>query len=393
MQYIALGWLVYRLTHSSLLLGVVGFVGQFPAFFIAPFAGVVADRCNRHKALLIIQIVAMLQATVLSVLVLSDHITIGWVIGLSICLGLINAFDMPIRQSFTYEMLDNKDDLGNAIALNSFMVNMAKLIGPSLAGIIIAVAGEKACFSLNAVSYLAVIAALSRMRVESAPKPTGEFNAFAHFKEGFNYIFHFLPIRYILLLLSLVSFMGVPYQVLMPIFAKDIFRGGPQTLGFLMGSAGAGALLGAFYLAGRRSVLGLGKRITLASAVFGSGLIAFSLCSVLWLAMIFAFTAGLGMMVQMSASNIVLQTIVDEQKRGRTMSFFTMSFLGTVPFGNLFAGLAAEKIGAPATLFIGGVICLLGAIWFRTKLPVIKEIVRPIYVEKGILPRLVEIAV
>lgn len=386
MQSVAIAWLVYRLTNSSYILGLVGFIAQLPSFFISPFAGVVADKHDRHRTLFFIQIISMLQAVVLAVLVLTGHITVFYIIVLSVILGLVMAFDMPVRHSFIVEMLDDRDDLSNAIALNSSMVNMAKLAGPSIAGLIIVIAGEQMCFVLNAVSYLAVIASLSMMKLNHKASKRSTSDVMVYLKEGFCYVRDFVPVRYLLLLLALVTLVGVPYQILMPVFAKDIFHGGARTLGFLMGMSGAGALSATFYLAHRKTVLGLGRRILYACILFGFGLMAFSLSRTLWLSLCLMFVTGVGMMIMLSASNIVIQTIVDEDKRGRVMSFYTMSFLGTMPFGNLFGGMIAERLGAPATLFISGILCVIAAIWFWGRLPVLREHVRPIYVEKGILP-------
>jgi MFS family permease len=266
MQRIALGWLVYRLTNSAFLLGAVGFAGQIPIFFIAPFAGVFADRWNRQRMLILTQTLSMAQALLLSFLVLTGTVSVWQIIALSAFLGVVNAFDMPIRQAFTLEMIENKEDLGNAIALNSSMVNSARLLGPSLAGMLIAVFGEGTCFLLNGISYVAVIAALLAMKINPRPPQPRRPPAMQELKQGFAYAFGFAPIRDVLLLLGLVSLVGMPYTVLMPIFARDILHGGPHVLGFLMGASGIGALAGAVYLASRKSVLGLGKIIPLAEA-------------------------------------------------------------------------------------------------------------------------------
>ena len=348
-----------------ILLGMVVFLGQIPSFVLTPFAGVIADRHNRRHILVATQTLAMLQALILSILVLTNSIKVWQIIALSVFLGLINSFDIPVRQAFTIEMIETKEDLGNAIALNSSMVNGARLIGPSLAGIIIATLGEGLCFLLNAISYIAVIVSLLAMKINEKKIKSSHPHVLHGLKEGFVYAFNFAPIRYILILLSLVSLTGVPYQVLMPVFAKDIFHGGPQTLGFLMAMAGVGALIGAIYLAGRRSVLGLGKIIVLASGVFGLGLIVFSRSRVLWFSMLVICVAGFAMMVQMAASNTILQTIVEEDKRGRVMSFYTMAFMGMTPFGGLLAGALASKISAPNTLLFGAFV----AYWVRLSLP------------------------
>lgn len=367
MQQIAMSWLVYRITNSPLLLGFVGFIGQLPAFLCTPFAGVIADRHHRHRILIITQTLAMAQAFVLSILVLTGRIEVWHIIALSVFLGLVNAFDIPVRQAFTVEMIDKKDDLANAIALNSSMVNMARLIGPSIAGILIAAAGEGICFLLNAVSYIAVIASLLAIKIKPRTIPPSDKHVLHDLREGFIYAFSLKPIRAILILLALVSLMGVPYQLLMPIFARDIFHGGPKTLGFLMAMAGIGALAGAVYLAGRKSVVNFGKIIAMAAGIFGLGLIALALSKILWFSLIVIAVTGFAMMIQVAASNTVLQTVVAEDKRGRIMSLYTMSFMGMAPFGSLMAGSMADKFGAPNTLIAGGICCIIGALVFRGK--------------------------
>ena len=386
MQQIAMSWLVYRLTNSAFLLGLVVFFGQIPAFILMPFAGVIADRHNRRNILVITQSLAMLQAFILSALVLTNRIEVWQIIILSMFLGLVNSLDMPVRQAFTVEMIENREDLGNAIALNSSMVNAARLIGPSVAGIVIAALGEGLCFLLNAVSYIAVIVSLAAMKIERKKTAAAHPHVLRGLKEGFVYAFNFIPIRYILILLGLVSLTGMPYQVLMPVFARDIFHGGPATLGFLTAMAGIGALIGAFYLAGRKSVIGLIKIIALTAGVFGLGLIIFAQSRTLWFAMLIICISGFAMMVQMASSNTILQTIVEEHMRGRVMSFYTMAFMGMAPFGGLMAGSLASKIGAPKTLILGGICCVLGAFIFAGKLPLIKQRARPIYIKKGIIP-------
>jgi MFS family permease len=387
MTRIATSWLVYRLTGSELLLGVVGFAGQIPSFLLAPFAGVLVDRWNRHRLLVATQALAMLQSLALALLALSGTINIHHLIWLSVLQGIINAFDMPARQAFVVEMIERREDLPNAIALNSSMVNAARLVGPSVGGVIIAAVGEGWCFMIDAVSYLAVIASLLAMSVAPrALKQMKERNMLRQLREGWTYAARFAPIRDVLIMLALVSLVGMPYTVLMPVFANQVLRGGPNTLGLLMAASGVGALLGALFLASRKSVLGLGKYIPLTAAAFGAGLVAFSFSRSLWLSMLLMVVTGLGFMVQMAASNTVLQTIVDEDKRGRVMSFYTMAFMGTAPFGSLLAGGVAERIGAPLTLMLGGVGCVLGAIWFALTLPKLRRDVRPIYVKIGILP-------
>ncbi len=390
MQRIAISWLVYRLTNSMFLLGFVGFATQMPTFLLGPIAGVAADRFNRYRILLITQIFAMIQAVIFAILVLTDTIRVWEIVVLGSVLGIINAFDTPSRQSLMVDMIEDRSDLSNAIALNSSMVNGARLIGPSIAGILIAAFGEGVCFLSNAISYIAVIAALLGMRLKIVESIRSKQDLFGHFKDGFKYAFGFPPIRSVLMLISLISLMGMPYTVLMPIFARDILGGGAHTLGFLMASAGAGALLGAFYLASRKTVVGLGKVVPTAAALFGCGLILFSISRQTWLSMILLFFAGMGMMVQMAASNTILQTIVDDDKRGRVMSFYAMSFFGMVPLGNLLAGSLASSIGPSWTIVMGGLSCMIGAAVFMRKLPVYRKMVRPIYIRKGIIPEVAE---
>jgi len=328
------------------------------------------------------------QALLLALLVLTETVTVWQIIALSAFLGIVNAFDMPIRQSFILEMIENKEDLGNAIALNSSMVNSARLLGPSLAGLLIAAVGEGICFLLNGLSYVAVIAALIAIKTRPRPAKPRRTNALYQLRQGFTYAFGFAPIRDILLFLGLMSLTGMPFTVLMPIFAKDILHGGPNVLGFLMGASGIGALAGALYLASRKSVLGLGKLIPLAAGCFGAGLVGFSLSRYFWLSLALMLITGFGMIVQMAASNTILQTIVDDDKRGRVMSFYTMAFVGITPLGSLLEGFAASLMGAPATLFASGLICVLGAAVFARQLPVLRKAVRPIYVKMGIIPEI-----
>jgi MFS family permease len=388
MTQIATSWLIYRLTNSALLLGVVGFVGQIPSFLFAPIAGVIVDRWNRHRLLVATQTLAMAQSLALATLTLTGFVKIWHVIALSAFQGMINVFDMPARQAFVVEMVEKREDLSNAIALNSLMVNAARLLGPSLAGVVIAAVGEAWCFMLDGVSYLAVIASLLLMTLPRAvAERIEEENLFRQFREGWNYIVGFRPIRNILLLLALMSLVGMPYTVLMPIFASDILGGGPYMFGWLMAASGVGALIGALFLAARKTVLGLGKFIPAMAGVFGAGLIAFSFSRALWLSLLLRVVTGLGFMAQMAVSNTLLQTIVEEDKRGRVMSFYTAAVMGTMPFGSLLAGAVAARIGAPHTLLISGICCIAGALWFTKTLPSLRRDVRPIYVRKRILPK------
>ena len=386
MTRIATAWLVYRLTHSAFLLGVAGFSLQIPILLLGPFAGVWVDRLDRHRVLVITQVLSMIQSFWLAALALSGRITVPEIIALSLFQGAINAFDMPARQAFVVQMVEDRADLSNAIALNSSMVNGARLIGPSLAGIIIAAFGEGYCFLVDGFSYIAVIVSLLLMHITRQQAHSHRSRVSSELKEGWSYVSHFAPIRSILLLLGLISLVGMPYSVLMPIFAGNVLHGGPHTLGFLMGAAGVGALIGALALATRRSVVGLGRVVAMTSAGFGAGLVAFSTSRWLPLSMLLMMVTGFCMMTQMASSNTILQTIVDEDKRGRVMSFYSMAFQGTAPFGSLIAGAAASRFGAPHTLMIGGSLCVVGAAWFCTELPKIRAIVRPIYRKMGIIP-------
>ena len=384
MTRVATSWLVYRLTGSALLLGVVGFAGQIPTFLLAPFAGVLVDRLNRRKMLVWTQALAGLQSLALAVLTIAKVINIQEVIWLSVFQGLINAFDMPGRQAFLVQMVEDKQDLGNAIALNSSMVNMARLVGPALAGLVIGAVGEGYCFLIDGISYLAVIASLLMMRLNVAPARVSAAPMLEQLKEGWTYVHTFRPIRTILLLFALISLMGMPFMVLMPIFASKVLRGGPHTLGFLLGASGVGALISAISLALRKSVRGLTTMIQISAGVFGLGLICFGLSRVLLLSLFLMLIVGFGMMQGLAASNTVIQTLVPEDKRGRVMSYYTMAFVGMTPFGSLLAGALAHRLGAPHAVMITGAFCVAGAVWFSTQLKSIRKIMRPIYVEMGI---------
>ena len=386
MTRIATSWLVYRLTGSALLLGTISFAGQIPTFLFAPFAGVWVDRLDRRQVLVWTQTLSMVQSLALAALTLSHHITIHWLLALSVMQGIINAFDMPGRQAFMVQMVEDRRDLSNAIAINSSMVNMARLVGPSLAGMLIAVSSEGWCFLVDGISYLAVIASLLLMRLPAAVVKRKVTSTLTELKVGWIYVSEFLPVRTILLLFAVVSLMGMPFVVLMPIFAARVLHGGPHTLGFLMGAMGVGALVSALSLAARKSVRGLVKMIPIAAAVFGLGLIGFGLSRVFWLSMIMLLVAGAGMMQGMAGSNTVIQTIVPEDKRGRVMSYYTMAFVGMAPFGSLLAGSLAHMAGAPWTVIANGSLVLLSAAWFATRLPKVRREIRPIYQEMGILP-------
>jgi MFS family permease len=382
----ATSWLVYRLTGSSLMLGVVGFAGQIPGFALGPFAGAYLDRWNRHKVLVTTQAISMAQSFVLAGLTLSGHITVEAIIALNAVQGMVNAFDMPARQTFLVTMIEDKEDLANAIAMNSSMFNAARLVGPSVAGILIATSGEGLCFLVDGVSYLAVIIALVAMKGLKQPSMRLDVKVTAQFLEGWRYVFGFRPIRSLILLLAFICLVGVPFSVLMPVFATDVLGGGPGTLGTLMTAVGCGALGGALWLASRKSVIGLGRIILLSTGVFSAGLVMFSFSRSLPVSVAALAITGCGMMVTMASSNTVIQTIVDEEKRGRVMSFYTMSFLGTAPFGSLLAGSLSTRLGAPHTVLLSGLMCFAATIWFSQELPEIRKVVRPIYIRMGILP-------
>jgi MFS family permease len=389
MQQVAQAWLVYELTGSKFWLGFVGFCGQAPALVLAPFAGVLADRWNRHRLLLVTQTFMMFQAFSMAALALSGTADVPSIVALSLVLGVANVFDMTTRQAFYTEMIDRPEDLANAIALNSSMVNGSRLVGPALAGLLLAQTSAGVCFLVNGFSYLAVLAALLAMRLEPRPFLHHRVRVLAGLREGLAYALGFAPMRAILLLLALVSLMGMSYSVLLPAFAREVLQGGPSTFGLLSAASGVGALAGALLLAARQSVLGLGRWIALTPALFGAALVGFSLSRTLWLSLPLPGVAGFAVMVQMAASNTVLQTIVDEDKRGRVMSLYTMAFLGTAPLGSLLAGWLAEVIGAPNMVLLGGACCAAGALLFAAQLPQLREKVRPIYVRMGILPELV----
>jgi MFS family permease len=385
MTRVATSWLVYRLTGSALLLGIVGFAGQIPTFLFASFAGVLVDRLDRRKILVWTQTLASLQSFALAVLTLAHRINIHEIIALSILQGMINAFDMPGRQAFLMQMVEDKLDLGNAIAINSSMVNMARLIGPALAGLIIGAAGEGYCFTIDGVSYLAVIASLLMIRVKIAPSSNVRTSMWDQLKEGWIYVAGFPPVRIILTLFALLSLMGMPFTVLMPIFASSVLHGGPHTLGFLLGASGIGALVSAVSLAVRKNVRGLTTMIQISAALFGFGLICFGLSRALWLSMLLMLVVGFGMMQGMAASNTIIQTLIPEDKRGRVMSYYTMAFVGMAPFGSLLAGALADKFGAPHAVMITGAFCVAGSVWFTTQLKSIRTVMRPIYIELGII--------
>lgn len=385
MQQIGLSWLVYDLTKSAFWLGVVSFSTQLPTLFVAPLAGVLSDRWNRHRTLLVTQSVAMLQAVALVVLAWNSQIQVWQIILLGIVLGIVNAFDMPTRQAFVTDMVPNREDLPNAIAVNSSIVNAARLVGPFVAGLLIAAGGALSCFVVNAVSYVPVLGALLAMR-NLPVRPTTHTNSILEgLVEGFRYGLGFRPIRVLLLMMSLVSLAGISLSVLLPLFAHEILQGGPQLFGMLTGASGCGALTSALYLASRKSVLGLGNKMGWATATFGVAIIGFGFSRSIPLSLILLYVSGFSMMLQMAACNTLLQTITTENMRGRVMSLYMMAFMGTAPLGSLLAGIVADRYGAPIALLAGGLSCIAGAIVFARQLPRMRAEVRPIYEQAGIV--------
>jgi MFS family permease len=387
MTRLATGWLVYRLTDSALLLGVVSFAGQIVAFLVGPFAGVWVERLNRRKLLVWTQAAAAAQSLAMAALTLAHVITLWEIIALAALQGLINAFDMPARQSFLVQMVEDRSDLGNAIAINSSMANGARLIGPAIAGMVIAGFGEGWCFLIDGISYFAVIASLLMMRIRYAEFRGKARSMIVQMREGWDYVRTFRPIRTILILFALTSLMGFPYGVLLPVFATKVLHGGAHTLGWLTGASGVGALASAISLAVRRSVVGLTRMLQVATAMLGVALILFGLSHTLWLSLVLMVFAGFGLIQNASVSNTIIQTLVSEDKRARVMSYYTMAFFGAAPFGSLLAGTLAQQIGAPHTVILTGACCIVGAIWFTSELPKVRAVMRPIYQEMGLIPR------
>ncbi|MDZ8083584.1 MAG: MFS transporter [Nostoc sp. DcaGUA01] len=385
MTQLATIWLVYDLTNSPLMLGVVGFSSQIPSFFLAPFGGVFVDRFSRYRTLIGTQILAMIQSLALAALALTGTIQVWQIIALSLFQGFINALDAPARQAFVPELVERREDLANAIAINSTMVNGARLIGPAIGGLLIASIGTAYCFLIDGLSYIAVIAALLAMKIKPWKNSVTDGNPLQKVKEGFVYAFSFPPIRAVLLLSALVSLLGLQNTILVPVIAEEVLKGGAETLGFLMAASGVGALSGGIYLATRQTILGIGKLIALAPAILGIGLISFSFSRFLPLSLFTMLFVGLGTILQIAASNTFLQTIVEEDKRGRLMSLYTMSFLGMIPVGNLLGGVLANRFGATNTLIFDGIACIICSIIFSKQLPTLRQIMRPIYEKKGIL--------
>jgi len=386
MTKLATSWLVYRMTRSALLLGVVSFSGQIVAFLLGPFAGVWVERLNRRKLLVWTQALAAVQSLALAALTLAHVINLWEIIALTALQGLINAFDMPGRQSFLVQMVEDRNDLSNAIAINSSMANGARLIGPAFAGLVIAAFGEGWCFLIDGVSYFAVIASLLMMRIKPWNIRRTASSMLEQLREGWDYVRTFAPIRTILLLFALMSLMGYSYSVLLPLFAEQVVHGGAATLGWLTGASGIGAFVSALSLAIRKSVVGLTGILQIATAMLGAALILFGLSHTLWLSLVLMVFVGFGLIQTASVSNTIIQSLVPEDKRARVMSYYMMAFFGASPFGSLLAGVLAHRIGAPHTVMLTGASCLAGSLWFAFERPKLRVVMRPIYEQLGLLP-------
>jgi MFS family permease len=385
---IATSWLVYRLTGSELLLGINAFASQIPLLILTPLGGVLADRWSRHRILVVTQVLSAIQSLALGVLTLTGNITVLQIILLQLFQGMVNSFDTPARQAFVVDMVEAREDLPNAIALNSAMFNSSRIIGPSVGGILIAAIGEGWCFLADAVSYVAVIASLLAMRLRPPGTARMPLPLLQELRDGLAYAIGFPPARALLTNVALVSILGMPYATLMPVFASRILQGGPGTLGLLMTASATGALAGTAWLAARRSILGLGSVIVAATAGVGAGLIIFSASRALWLSLLVLPVVGAGMMLQSASANTILQTVVDEHLRGRVMALYAMAVLGAQPLGSLTAGYLAEKLGAPLTLSIGATGCIAGALWLASRRKALAAHMTPVYSRLGILPRL-----
>ena len=386
MTRLATSWLVYRLTHSALLLGIVSFAGQIVSFALGPFAGVWVERLDRRKLLIWTQAAAAIQSLALAALTLAHVITLWEIIALSALQGVINAFDMPARQSFLVQMVEDRNDLSNAIAINSSMANGARLVGPAIAGLVIAALGEGWCFLIDGLSYLAVIASLLLMRIRPLDLRRTTSSMLEQMREGWDYVRTFRPILTTLMLFALISLMGYSWSVLLPVFAAQLLHGGAATLGWLSGAAGIGALISAVSLAVRKSVVGLTRMLQIATAVLGIGLILFGLSHTLWLSLVLMIFVGFGMIQCASVSNTIIQSLVTEDKRARVMSYYTTAFFGAAPFGSLLSGALAHRIGAPYTVMLTGAFCLAGSLWFTFELPRMNADMMPIYQEMGLAP-------
>lgn len=384
LQQVAMGWLTYRVTGSALVLGLVAFCTNIGILVLSPFAGVIADRVDRRRALFVTQSLMLLQAVMLSVVVALGQVEVWHLVAFALWLGIAWAFDVPLRQTMYVHLVDDRDDLPNAIALNSFMVNAARVIGPALAGILIAWAGEAWCFALNALTFVIVIVAVSRLRWPAQEPQTKRSGFWESWVEGARYTFGFPPVRALLLLLAVLAWTIAPYSALMPIYARDVYGGGPNTLGWLLSSAGAGALGCMVYLAGRSTIRGLGRVIGFASLTAALALAAFAYLRVLPIAMLLLALVGGGMILSAASANVILQTVTEDRLRGRVAGFYTLSFLGIAPLGNLAAGALANRLGAPATFVLNAALCALAAIVFLRTVPAMRALMQPAYERLGI---------
>jgi MFS family permease len=385
MQQVALSWLVFRLTGSATLLGIVGFASQIPILILGPIGGVINDRYSCHRVAVWTQCAALAQALLLALLTLTGWIQPVHIILLGTALGVVYAFDMPARQALVHQLVE-PEDLANAVALNSSMINAARIVGPALAGVVVASFGEAICFVINAASYVATIAALLMMKFAEPPRrETTATSIGRSLIEGYRYTMATTPIRDLLILLAVVGVMGMPYITLMPVFAAHVHRSGADTLGIMFGAVGLGALIGALFLAQRKSIIGLGRVIVFATLGFGAGLICFTVFHVFWLSLLLLVGVGCGWMVLIAASNTALQTLADNEMRGRVMSLFSMMLVGMAPFGSLLAGWAADRVGAPLVVAIGGGFCAVAGIVFATQLPRLREAAKPILAARGII--------
>lgn len=386
MESIAMSWLVYRLTGSELLLGTVAFSSQIPMFFVSPFAGLVSDRYDRRKILITTQIVFAILSAILAGLVLTNLIQVWEIIVLSVAVGVTSAFDNPARQALVPDLVEDREDLANAIALNSTQFNIARLIGPAIAGFTISVVGEGICFAINAASFLAVIGALTAMRTHWTPPETAQEGPIHKLREGARYVLHFHPVRVLLMLIALASLVSGMNQVLLPVFAKEIYHGTSVTFSLLSTAIAIGALASATLLAARSTIVGLGRWILIASATFAVSVALFGFTRSIYAGFPILIVMGLGMMMHMGATNTLIQSIVEDEMRGRVMAFYTMSFIGTMPIGSLLGGFLSSHFGPTATLLVGGITGLVGAAMFYRSLPEFRSVLKPIYEEKGILP-------
>jgi MFS family permease len=385
MQNIALSWLVYRLTGSVFLLGLIGFTSQIPTFILSPFTGVLTDRYNRLRIMTTAQVFFMLQSLTMTILVLTNSVDVWHIIALSVVFGIISAFDAPARQSLVIDLIDDPKNLGNAIALNSALFNGARLVGPAIAGLTIAAVGEGVCFLLNTISFVAVIGALLMVKLPANvhTQAAGDFKKV--FAEGFHYTFRTVPIRVLIIILAILSLFGFPFIVLLPAYAREIMHGGSDTLGFLMSALGAGALTGALIMAGRKTVMGLGKIITVNVIILGMAIVLAGISEKMLYSLLVLYMGGLSMILSLAAVNTMIQTIAEEDKRGRVMSFYAMALMGTMPIGNLLAGSVAAGIGIQYTMIIGGIVTVLSAFWFESNRRSMRSVVRSIYRDKGII--------